>query len=303
MPPNLFTGVSAAVLTPVDDNLDVDQVAFNAHCRWLLATGCDFLSILGTTGEANSFSVAERAALIEDTVTAGIPAKSLMVGTGACAVPDAVALCKIAVKAGTGGVLMLPPFYYKSPSDDGLFAYYAEIIERVGDERLKIYLYHIPPMSAVPLSYALIGRLIERYPDTVVGIKDSSGDLHNMTGMVREFPGFVVLSGADNLLLPLLEAGGHGCITNSCNVAQPLAAEIFRTGSVAAQDTLSVLRDEIIRGPFVPRIKALLAQHTGQQTWKKVRPPFTETPDAELQVLAAQFEAAGYTPPPVSAVG
>ena len=137
-PPTLG-GVFAAVLTPLDAALAPDHAALARHCRWLLANGCDGLAVLGTTGEANAFSVDERLAILEGLAEAGIPAGALLPGTGCCAVPDTVALTRRALELGAAGVLMLPPFYYKKVSDDGLFAAYSEVIERVGDARLRVY--------------------------------------------------------------------------------------------------------------------------------------------------------------------
>ena len=168
--PNGLGGVFAAVLTPQTADLSPDHDALAKHCRWLLDNGCDGLAVLGTTGEGNAFSVDERIAILEGLAEAGIAGETLLPGTGCCALSDTVRLTRRAVELGVAGVLVLPPFYYKNVSDEGLFAAYAEVIERIGDSRLKVYLYHFPQMSAVPLSLALIERLIKAYPDTVVGM-------------------------------------------------------------------------------------------------------------------------------------
>ena len=173
-------GVFAAVLTPFDEIGAPNSAALALHCRWLLSNGCDGLSVFGTTGEGNSLSVDERAGLLERLVSDGIPAQVLLPATGCCAIPDTVRLTERAVHLGVPGTLMLPPFYYKNPSEDGVFAAFAEVIERVGDGRLRVYLYHFPQMSGVSLTPALIERLLARYPDSVAGMKDSSGDLANM---------------------------------------------------------------------------------------------------------------------------
>ena len=138
----------ARSLTPMREDLSVDRRAFAEHCRRLLDDGCHGLGIFGTTGEANSLSIAERIDAWEALVADGIPADALLPGTGACALPDAVELAREALALGAPGVLALPPFYYKGVSDDGLFRYFAELIERVGDDRLRVFLYHIPPMAA-----------------------------------------------------------------------------------------------------------------------------------------------------------
>ena len=181
-------GVYAAVLTPFDDSGAPDAGALALHCRWLLARGCDGLSVLGTTGEGNSLTVDERIALLERLTADGIPAQVLLPGTGCTAIPDTVRLTERAVQLGAPGVLMLPPFYYKSVSDDGLFAAFAEVIERVADSRLRIYLYNFPQMTGLSFSMALIERLLTDYPATIVGMKDSSGDFANMPAPPRRLP-------------------------------------------------------------------------------------------------------------------
>ncbi len=296
-------GVYAAALTPLSDGLAPDHRALAAHCRWLLENGCHGLAVLGTTGEANSFSAGERIEIMEQLVEAGIPGDRLLPGTGCCAVPDTVRLSRRAVELGAAGVLMLPPFYYKNTGDDGLFAAFSEAIEGVGDSRLRVYLYHFPQMSNVPISHRLIERLLARYPDTVAGIKDSSGELDNMTSMVREFPGFAVLSGWDHLLLPLLEAGGAGCITAVCNVACGLAREVFdgwRSGNAGdAHRRLSAVRKAIAAYPLTAALKEIMARHTGDDGWRRLRAPLTPLDAAGAEALIDALAATGFTPPPV----
>lgn len=301
--PKHASGVFAAALTPLTADLSPDVARLAGHCRWLLDHGCDGLAVLGTTGEANSFSVDERLAILEGLAEAGIPGRALMPGTGCCAVPDTVRLTRRAVELGAAGVLVLPPFYYKNVSDDGLFAAYSEVIERVGDTRLKVYLYHFPQMSAVPISYGLIERLLERYPDTVAGMKDSSGDLDNMTGAARAFPGFAVFSGSEELFLPLLRAGGAGCITAVNNVASSLAARVYagwREGSDIEADNglLVAVRQAIVRYPLSAALKEIMARLTGDGDWRRVRPPLRPMEDGDAEALAGALDDAGYTPPP-----
>ncbi len=297
-------GVFAAVLTPFDDALAPDGGRFAAHCRWLLDNGCDGLAVFGTTGEANSLSVAERMELLDGLAASGIEGRSLLVGTGCCAVPDTVELTRHAVGLGAGGVLMLPPFYYKGVSDDGLFAAYSEVIERVGDRGLKVYLYHFPKMSGVPISLALIERLLKAYPGTVVGLKDSSGDLDNMTAAVRAFPGFAVFSGVDHLLAELLDQGGAGCITAVCNVAAPLAAVVYRSQRAGnakdgeeANRLLSGLREIISAYPLSAALKEIIARHGDDETWLNIRPPLRRLSADEAAALLEKLNATGYDLP------
>lgn len=304
LPSDRFAGVLAAALTPLKSDLTPDHDMMNKHCNWLLANGCDGLAVLGTTGEANSFSLKERIGIVEGLIDGGIPGEKLLPGTGACSVADAVTLTKIAVNAGARGVLMLPPFYYKNPSDEGLFTYFAEVIEKVGDDRLKIYLYHFPQMSATPFSFDLIERLVKAYPDTVVGMKDSSGVLENMTGAAKNFDDFCVLAGADDCMLPLLEQGGGGCITACANVASPLLHDVYK-GFHAGEDVseanakLVKVRQEVSKFPGPPALKALMARHTGNDTWKNIRPPLMNLNDDQSAALFAAFDSIGYQIPDV----
>jgi 4-hydroxy-tetrahydrodipicolinate synthase len=216
-------GVFAATLTPMDADLNPDHEAFVAHCRRLLEAGCHGLSVFGTTGEANSLSVKERLAALDALIEGGIPAERLLPGTGACALTEAVRLSRAALEAGAGGVLVLPPFYYKDVSDEGVFRFFAELIERVSDERLRVYLYHFPRMTAVGFGLPLIERLLEAYPGIVAGTKDSSGDRERIVRTCREFPGFAVFAGTERYLLDALENGGAGCISATVNVTSRLA--------------------------------------------------------------------------------
>ena len=287
------TGVFSAALTPLDADLAPDHATFVGHARWLLEEGCDGIALLGTTGEANSFSVGERKALLEAAVSAGIAPERLLPGTGVAALTETVELTRHALSLGVRTVVMLPPFYYKNVSDDGVFAAYAEVIERVGDARLRVVLYHIPQMSAVPLSHALIERLIARFPDIVVGIKDSAGDIRNMLAMVERFPGFSVLAGADPLLLPLRRQGGAGCITATSNLVARDLAFIYRhaldesrAGEVeAAQERVVAMRNRASRFAQMASLKMLTAQRTGHEGWARMRPPLLALDAAEKASL------------------
>ncbi|HYN38904.1 MAG TPA: dihydrodipicolinate synthase family protein [Rhodospirillales bacterium] len=299
-------GVFAAVLTPFDDDGAPDSAALALHCRWLLANGCDGLSIMGTTGEANSLSVDERLRLMEKLVEDGIPARMLLPGTGCCAIPDSVRLSARATQLGVAGVLLLPPFYYKSVRDEGVFAAVSEIIERVGDPRLRIYLYHFPQMTAVPFGPALIERLSDRWPQTIAGMKDSSGDLGGMTGNAARFPHLGVFSGSDELLLPLLRAGGAGCITGVSNIAARLAAEVWsawRRGddatAAAAQARLDAVRRVFLSYPLAAALKEVLAAHTGRSRWRRLRPPLLPLAGDEGTALREALHHLGFAPAPM----
>jgi 4-hydroxy-tetrahydrodipicolinate synthase len=301
MPEQSIRGVYAAAATPLDGGLSPDIALFADHCRALLDQGCHGIALLGTTGEANSFSLAERRRILEGAVEAGIPADRLMPGTGVAAIPETVELTRHALSLGVRRVVMLPPFYYKGVSDDGLHAAYARIIDAVGDDRLEVVLYHIPQVSGVPLSLELIGRLIADYPGIVKGIKDSAGQLDNMKAIVAAFPGFSVLAGADPLLLPLLASGGAGCITATSNlVADSLRTVFDRWDDPAAAAAVDAAQARIVAWRAlsnayvqIPTIKAMLALRTGNPAWRRVRPPLLPFPEADFAALA---EATGRLP-------
>lgn len=287
------TGVFSAACTPMRADFSPDHAAFVQHCQHLLANGCNGVAMLGTTGEANSFSSAERKRLLESAVGGGVAPDKLLPGTGVAALTETVDLTKHALSMGVTNVVMLPPFYYKAISDDGLFASYAAIVERVADPRLRIVLYHIPMFSAVPIPIPVIARLREAFPGVFVGLKDSSGDLENMKTLVRTFPGFAVLAGADPLLLPLLRAGGAGCITAASNLVSAELAVIYRHHADASQEaavqaahaSAVSMRNRVSQFAQIASIKSLLAERTGNPDWATVRPPLLPLTEDERSKL------------------
>jgi len=287
---NRPTGVFAAALTPLGDDLAPDHTALIAHYRWLLRQGCDGIVCLGTTGEANSFSLDERLALLDALAETELPPR-LVVGTGCCAIPDSVRLTRKAIEIGAAGVLVLPPFYFKGVSDDGLFAAFAEVIERVADPRLSLYLYHFPKMTGLELGLDLIGRLIAAYPQSVVGLKNSSGDWASIRAMIEAFPGFDVFAGSEEFLLPTLRGGGPGCMSATVNLLAPQTAALFagwqRPQADEMQAQLTALRQALSRFPAIPAMKAILARERGG-SWAKVRPPLCPLGAAQVdEVLGA----------------
>ncbi|MCX7227339.1 MAG: dihydrodipicolinate synthase family protein, partial [Burkholderiales bacterium] len=213
-------GPLAPVLSPFKGNgYAPDVTRFIAHCQWLIDNHVG-LAIFGTNSESASLSVDERLALTDALLAAGIPADRMMPGTGGCSITDSVRLTRHAVAAGASGVLMLPPFYYKGVSDEGLFAYYSEVIEQVGSDRLKLYLYHIPQMTQVPITMNLIDMLLKRYPGTVAGAKDSSGVWDNTRTMIDSYSrdGFDVFPASESTLSSALPLGAAGCISATVNM-------------------------------------------------------------------------------------
>lgn len=291
------SGVYCAAATPLTADDAPDHAAFATHCKALLEEGCDGVALLGTTGEANSFSARERMDILENLIAAGVAPDVLMPGTSQTNIPDTVAMTRHAVDAGVEAVVLLPPYYYKGVSDEGLFRFYAQVIEQVARPGLRIVLYHIPPISNIPLSQELIARLIAAFPDTVVGIKDSSGKLESMTAFAEAFPGFSVLAGADPFMLPLLRAGGAGCITSSSNlIARDLRivfdnwADPEQAGIVeAAQERIDTWRNLTNAYVQLPTVKAMVARRRGTPGWRRVRPPLVELTDAQCDTVWAQM--------------
>ncbi|MBT4890410.1 MAG: dihydrodipicolinate synthase family protein [Rhodospirillales bacterium] len=298
-------GVNCAVLTPLNRDLSPDLGRMAAHCVWLLENGCDGLAILGTTGEATSFSVRERMTIMEGLASAGIPMDKTMPGCGAAAFTDSIEITRCAMDLGIGGVLMLPPFYYKDVTDDGLYNAYSEIIGRVNSSQLRVYLYHFPQMSATPISHDLIARLIKDFPDTVVGLKDSSGDEQNMLDMIRKFPGFAILPGSERVFANVLKAGGAGCITAISNVSSNLTQRVYSSwierGEIdqQADDLLQAIRGVIGNYPLFASLKALMADHSGDISWETFRPPLCSLEQDARTKLITEFKATGYKLPPL----
>lgn len=295
-------GVLAPVLTPFDAQLAIDGTRFIAHCRWLVAQGAG-LAIFGTNSEAASIAVPERLALTEQLVAAGVPAARLMPGTGACALSDAVELTRQASRIGAAGALMLPPFFFKGVSDDGLFAYYAEVIERVGSGCAPIYLYHIPQVSQVPITLELIERLLKRYPGVVAGAKDSSGDWANAKAMIDNFAGsgFDVFPASESLLSRSMPIGGAGCISATANL-NPGGIRALIEGwngpqAVQLQTQADTVRKIFQAAPMIPAMKYTVGHFANDPRWRTVRPPLVALPEAAGRDLLAQLDAAGFDMP------
>jgi 4-hydroxy-tetrahydrodipicolinate synthase len=292
-------GVLAAVLTPMDEDLSPDHKAFAAHCHRLLAAGCQGLAVFGTTGEANSLSVNERLAALEALLESGVPVEKLLPGTGSCALTDTVRLSHTALEAGTAGVLVLPPFYYKGVGEDGLYRFFCEVVERVGDDRLRLYLYHIPQMTGVDLGLPLVSRLIDAYPGVVAGTKDSSGDRERILTLCREFPGFSVFAGTETLLLETMRGGGEGCISATVNVTSRLARRVYEAHeagnddeAAALQERLTRLRASIEAYPVIPALKGLMAAMTDDKQWHNIRPPLSGLDEGQTKNLLSDVPLA-----------
>jgi len=290
MPATTLRGVYAAAVTPLTADLEPDLKAFVGHCRWLMDNGCDGLAPLGTTGEANSFSGDQKLRILEALALSGLPVGRMIVGTGACALADTVSLTRRARAMGFGGVLVIPPFFYKNPSEDGLFAWYSEVIERIGDPDLPLFLYHFPQMSAVPITIALIARLKDRFGAVIAGLKDSSGDWNNTAAILKAFPGFGVFSGTEQYLVDNLRAGGAGCISATVNATAPHAGRVYANwqGDVSAlQAETTEARLALQKFPLVGALKEIKAVATGDAAWRRCMPPLTSLSREQADALIA----------------
>lgn len=290
MSTRLPSGVLAAGLTPFQPDLSLAREAFSQHVQWLLANGCDAVLLFGTTGEGLSLTIDERVQGVDTLLASDLPAARMLVGTGAPALPDAVELTQEATARGVGGVLVLPPFHFRQIQSEGTFRFYDQLIQRVGDKDLRLYFYHFPELSGVPIPFSVIQRLQDAYPQQIAGIKDSSGEWDHTEALCREFPELQVFSGTERLLQPVLEAGGAGCISATANVTAPLAARVladWQNGRDAspAQEALTTLRTAFAPVPTIPALKHLLAERHKDSGWATVRPPLAPLDEQEKETV------------------
>ncbi len=301
-----ITGVLSPVVTPFKAELSPDPERLVRQCRWLLSQNVG-LAVFGTNSEANSLSVEEKIELLDRLVGGGVDPARMMPGSGCCALTDSVRLTAHAVKLGCGGVLMLPPFYYKGVSDDGLFRNFAEVIERVGEARLRVYLYHIPPVAQVPITLGLAERLLKAYPTQIAGMKDSSGDWNNTKAFLDAFAksGFDVFAGSETFLLRNMRNGGAGCISATANVNPGPIARLFDTWRAADADAQQARLDEIrgvfARFPMIPALKAAIAHYGKDAPWATVRPPLVALTAEQAAALAAELDQKTFTMPGLNA--
>ncbi len=296
-------GVLAPVVTPFDKDLNPDTARFIAHCKWLISQGSG-LAAFGTNSEANSLSFNERTALLDALLASGVDPKRMMPGTGCCALTDSIRLTEHAVKAGCAGVLMLPPFYYKGVSDEGLYRNYSEIIERVGDDRLRIYLYHIPPVAVVGITPKLVERLLKKYPTAIAGMKDSSGDWNNTKVFLDAFAksGFDMFVGSESFLLANMKNGGAGCISATANVNPAAIDKLYREwqnpDAEAQQQALDIARNTFGKKYLmIAALKAGIAHYSSDAQWVTVRPPLLELTKEEMASLTTELKAIKFQMP------
>ena len=293
-----FSGVLSPVLTPFTKDLKPDSRRLVKLCHWLSSQNVA-LVLFGTTSEANSLSLEEKISLLNDLIDAEINPSLLMPGTGCCSLTETVQLTSHAVKLGCKGTLMLPPFFYKDINDDGLFRSYAETIERVGDSALKIYLYHIPPVSGVNISLDLIERLVIRYPNTIVGVKDSSGNWENTQSILeRQLDDFRVFAGSEHFLLQTMRAGGAGCISATANINPNAIYNLYKEWKSNQADDLqkqlNQVRATLESYPMIPALKSVVSYYSNHPDWTIVRPPFISLEKETQKELIQKLKSFGF---------
>jgi len=283
-------GVIAAVATAVDDKGEPDCARATALARFLLDNGCDGLNVLGTTGEATSFSLDQRKRVMTAYRDNGLPLDRLMVGTGAASVADAVALTRHAAELGFGGALVLPPFYYKGVPDDGLVAYVEAIVQATAAKPIPIYLYHFPSQSGLPWRVELVKRLLDVFGTRIVGLKDSSGDMAYAREATTVAPGFKVFPSTEAVLLEARAGVFAGCISATANLNADLCARAWRNGDAQALDAAVTIRKLFDGKQLVPGVKALLAHIHGDPAWARVQPPLSAFPAADQASVVAGYD-------------
>ena len=297
--PSSFSAVLSPVLTPFNADGSPNAKKLLRQCQWLQSHGVG-QAVFGTNSEANSMSARQKIMVLEELIDGGLNPNNVMPGTGACSVDDAASMTRAAVNAGYAGVLMLPPFYYKDVSDDGLFAFYADVIEKIGDVKLKIYVYNIPPVAKIALSLPLLERLVMAYPNTVIGMKDSSGDWPYTESVIKALAGsgFRVYAGSEVFLLRTLKAGGVGCISATANVNPKAIAELAarwqESGADTLQESLSAVRAIFAQFPMIPGMKAAVAHYSGDPDWLRVRPPLVSLDAEQQKKLVHELQKIGF---------
>jgi 4-hydroxy-tetrahydrodipicolinate synthase len=286
-----LSGVIAAIATAVDENGEPDCARSTALAKFLLDHGCDALNVLGTTGEATSFSTEQRRKLMSAYREAGLPMERLMVGTGAAAVRDAVELTRHAAELGFAAALLLPPFYYKGVADDGLVAYVEAIVAATKHRPIPVYLYNFPALSGVPWHVGLVARIVASFGNRVAGLKDSSGDLGFARAAAAVAPGFAVFPSNEAALLEARNGPFAGCISATVNLNADLCARAYRGGDAVALEAAANIRKLFDGKPLIAGVKALLAHIHGDPAWARVMPPLTAFSAADRAGAIAGYDS------------
>ncbi|HEU5274086.1 MAG TPA: dihydrodipicolinate synthase family protein [Xanthobacteraceae bacterium] len=290
MPAPALRGVIAAIATPVTPDGEPDLARATKLARYLVDNGCDGLNVLGTTGEATSFSLAQRQSVMSAYAKAGLPLDRMMVGTGAAAVADAVALTRHAAALGFAGALVLPPFYYKGVPDDGLAAYIGALVEATAAQPIPIYLYHFPAQSGLPWHPKLVRRLLDTFGQRLVGLKDSSGDMAYAREVAAISPNFNVFPSTEAVLIEARGGAFAGCISATANLNADLCQRAWSQGDAAALDSAVAIRKLFDGRPLVPGVKALLAHIHRDAALARVLPPLAPFSAADNAAVVAGYD-------------
>ena len=290
MPETRLRGVIAAIATPIEETGKPDSARATRLARYLLDNGCDGLNVLGTTGEATSFSVEERKRVMSAYRDAGLPMDRMMVGTGAAATTDALALTKHAAELGFAGALLLPPFYYKAVPDDGLVAYVEAIVQATAAKPIPIYLYHFPQQSGLHWHVKLVNRLLETFVGRIVGLKDSSGDMAYAREAAAIAPSFNVFPSTEAVLLEARSGAFAGCISATANLNADLCARAWSEGDQTALDAAVTIRKLFDGKPLVSGVKALLGHIHADPALTRVKPPLAPFSAADRAAAIAGYD-------------
>ena len=280
-------GTYCAAITPLNQDYSINKELFLEHCNNLLSQGVDGVAIFGTTGEANSFSVNEKIEAINYLINNNVNPNALIPGTGLCSIKDTVLLTKAVAKLNVKAVLVLPAFFYKNVSDEGVIQFYQRVVEEVGDNSVNYILYHIPQVSGVDITFEVIEKLTKLFPNNVVGMKDSSGNLENMLKLTKFFNNFSIFSGSDSLALKVCRSGGAGAITATTNISGKLLHYILNNYKEGFNDenfqSLQRLQEQIRETLFthepVSALKAFLSVKNNKEQWNRVNPPLKAIED------------------------
>ena len=281
-------GLGCALATPVGSGGGVDSARLLAHARSCLAAGCDSLTIFGTTGEGASFGERDREAVLSAFAGGGIDPRRVSGGVLAASIEDAVSLARMSLEANCRAVLMTPPFYFKDVSDEGLYAWFAAVFDKLGAQARDVILYHIPSVTQIALSVELIERLRTQFPDVILGVKDSSGDWAYTKRLLAAHRDLIILAGDERHLAAAMRLGAQGCISGFANVGADLMLPLVREGREVTR--VNRIVDEILKYPFIPAVKALIAHCTGDRGWQAVRPPLAPLGAALAGRLTAAYD-------------
>ncbi len=293
-------GVWCATLTPFDAEGRPDHARLATHAKRLFANGVDGIALFGTTGEGQSLSLAERRAGLDALLAAGIPASQIVAGTGCAALPETIELTRHAVQAGCAGALVLPPFFFKGVSDEGVYAGYARLIDTVADARFRMYLYHIPQVTGVAIPHDVISRLTTTYPGVVAGIKDSAGDFTHTRQLLERFRTLAIFVGHEPHLPQAVAAGGAGTICGVSNLYPRLLRRLYdqSVAGTAGEDLARVKAfiASLDNVPLFGALKAMMSELTGDSAWDALRPPLVALDRSARPGWLAAVARAGIVP-------